>query len=113
MKKSASHAAAFLLSVFAALPAPAATNAQLAAIDALGRLNGIALQCSYLQQARRIKTGLIEALPKQRQLGLLFEEATNESFLASLKDAAGCPAEEELSRRIDTGFDVLERAFEE
>ena len=105
--------AAILLTSTAALPAFEANGEQLTAIETMGRLNGIALQCRYLRQTKRIKTGLIETLPKQRQLGMLFEEVTNASFLDSAKDDAGCPGEEEISRQIDTALDALKSAFED
>ena len=41
------------------------------------------------------------------------EEITNASFLDSLKDDAGCPGEDEISRRIDTALDALKSAFED
>jgi len=89
----------------------AAADGQLQAIEDLGRLNGVALQCKYFQQAQRIKSALIIYLPKERQLGQRFEDATNESFLDSLEDATACPGKDALAARVDAGIKTLKKVF--
>lgn len=91
----------------------AAGDEQLHVVEDLGRLNGIALQCKNYQQAQRIKSALIEHLPKERQLGQLFEDVTNESFLAALEDKGGCPGEGALGDRVNSGIEALKMAFPE
>ena len=89
----------------------AASGEQLHAVEDLGRLNGIALQCKYFQQAQRIKSSLVVHLPKERQLGRLFEDATHESFLAFLEDATGCPGEDALGDQVGAGIETLKKLF--
>ncbi|RLW57751.1 MAG: hypothetical protein B6D70_14425, partial [gamma proteobacterium symbiont of Stewartia floridana] len=70
----------------------AASDDQLAAIRALGSLNGVALHCGRLDQTQRIKQVLVRTLPKQRQLGELFDYQTNKSFMAFINDGRVCPS---------------------
>ena len=66
----------FMLGLYASLlslHALAETDEQLAAVEAMGGLYGIALPCNYLEQTRRIKSEMVAALPKKRYLGQLFE----------------------------------------
>lgn len=111
MNKRILVALIFFLPLFLSYRLQASTEDQLNSIETLGALNGVALQCGYLQQAGRIKSALIVNLPKERQLGRLFEEVTNKSFLASLEDPAGCPGEEALAERVDAGITTLKKAF--
>lgn len=89
----------------------AATDEQISAIEELGRLNGIALQCKYLDQTRNIKRALVAALPKQRSLGHIFENATNSSFLVFIESSADCPGVDNLMDRVDTGIRTLYNVF--
>lgn len=71
-----------------ALPGQAAdspTDAGLAEVHDLGRLNGLALACGYTDSVARIKTAVIQHAPKSRRYGAAFEEATNASFLNQAK----------------------------
>ena len=64
---------------------------QLAAtVQSLGRLNGQALSCGHKEVAARIKEIMITRVPKTRELGAAFEQATTDSFL---------PRENGLSRQ--------------
>ncbi len=56
--------------------------AGVAEVRELGRLNGLALACSQMESAGRIKNILIQYAPKTRRYGEAFEEATQHSFLA-------------------------------
>ena len=89
----------------------ATTDEQLNVIAQLGQLNGMALQCKYFRQSNRIKQALVAVLPKQRQLGQVFEDTTNQSFLALLKDASSCPVEAAVAGRINAGIEALNAAF--
>ena len=55
------------------------------AVKDLGTLNGVALQCRYLDEVRRMKQAVVANAPKQRSFGLAFDEATNQSFLAFIR----------------------------
>ena len=90
---------------------PAETREQLATIESLGQLYGIALPCNYIQQTRRIKSAMVAALPKKRYLGQAFEEATNESFLEFHKAGGQCPEETTLATQVDAGIETLNAAF--
>lgn len=81
------------------------------AVQAMGRLNGIALQCRYLDQVRRMKTAVVANAPKERSFGLAFDEATNGSFLDFIKTRAACPEPAGFGRRVGDGIDALKAVF--
>ncbi len=89
----------------------APSDSQLNAIARMGELNGIALQCRFLDQMRRIKQVLIKNLPKQRALGAWFEEKTHESFMDFMKKDSACPGLIEFDRDLDTAAKQVEEAF--
>lgn len=89
----------------------AETDEQLAAIEEMGRLYGIALPCQYVTETRRIKQAMVSELPKKRYLGQLFEETTNTSFLAFVESAAACPGEGVFAGDVDIGMAELKRVF--
>ena len=99
------------LTLLLSTPARAVTDAQYASITALGELNGIALQCGYIEQTRRMKRVLVATLPKRRALGLAFDEATHNSFLNFIEQQASCEGEQELSGRVDTALERLKSEF--
>lgn len=82
-----------------------------AAIDALGRLNGVALQCRYIDQVRRMKAAVIEAAPKERSFGLAFDQATNRAFLAFIKQDRRCPGQAGFEQRVAERIEDLRRVF--
>ena len=101
----------FPLAVLLSTPARAVTDAQYHSIIALGELNGIALHCGYIEQTRRMKRVLVNTLPKQRALGLAFDEATHKSFLGFIERQDSCMGEQELSSRVDMAVDRLKSEF--
>ena len=101
----------FPLSVLLSSPAQAISDAQYGSIEALGELNGIALQCGYIEQTRRMKRVLVATLPKRRALGLAFDDATNESFLRFVEQKVGCMSEQELRGRVDEAIIRLKTEF--
>ena len=111
MNKRTFIALALLLPVLVPHHSLAAADERLRAVEEMGRLNGIALQCRYARQVKKIKLALIAHLPKERQMGRLFEEATNQSFLSSLADADGCPGEDALAAQIEAGIETMKREF--
>lgn len=81
------------------------------ALARMGELNGVALACRYFDQTRRIKRALIEGLPKQRELGQLFDEQTNESFMAFVNSGKPCPSPAAFSGDVDQAIDSLNEAY--
>jgi len=104
-------ASVFCLGALFAHPAHSATEDQHAAISRLGMLNGIALQCRYFEQMQRIKLTLVANLPKRRELGLLFEDVTNKSFMGFMHQDATCPGSADFVSRVDAAVGKLESAF--
>ena len=94
-----------------AYAARAATDSQLNSIAELGRLNGVALQCSYTTQMQQIKQALVLNLPKQRALGAWFEEKTNASFMEFMSTNASCPSATEFMQEVNASIITLEAAF--
>lgn len=82
-----------------------------AAVKALGALNGVALQCKYIDQVRRMKAAVVGNAPKERSFGLAFDQATNDAFLAFIKDKAACPPHDSLERQVGHQIDDLQAAF--
>jgi len=89
----------------------AATESQLNSITDLGRLNGVALQCSYTTQMQQIKQALVLNLPKQRALGEWFENKTNDSFMAFMKKNASCPSAVDFMQEVNAAIITLESEF--
>ena len=79
----------------------------------LGRLNGIALACRYFDQTRRIKRLLIDNLPKSRELGQLFDDRTNESFLRFVNSGKSCPSPASFGNEVSQAAGRLRAAFAE
>lgn len=102
--------------VLAALMAPmcvlgAEPDARYESIGALGELNGIALQCKYLDQVRRMKQAVVASAPKERSFGLAFDQATNRSFLDFLAQAGPCPGPAGFELQVGERIDAVHRAF--
>ena len=92
----------FLSLATAARAADSTTDAGLAEIRDLGRLNGQSLACDYAETAARIKTTMIQHAPKSRRYGAAFEEATSQAFLAQTKkEPAACPDGPTLNGQVD------------
>lgn len=103
----------YLIPILALLttPAYAVSEIQLERVKQLGELNGIALNCGYIDETRRMKRSLVSTVPKIRVIGLAFDESTNSSFLSIIKSGATCPTEKSLSQRVDSGIEQLEKEF--
>jgi hypothetical protein len=101
----------FALSVAASHLAYAISDEQYNSIVALGELNGIALHCQFLDETRRMKGSLINALPKRRQLGEAFDIATNDSYLKFIAEQSECPAAETFTVQVDQAIKVLQQVF--
>lgn len=81
------------------------------AIRDLGALNGVALQCRHIGEVRRMKAAVVAHAPKERSFGLAFDEATNEAFLAFIRERASCPGPEQMALRVGHAIDALAVAF--
>ncbi len=101
---------AFGLLLFSAA-ATAAEDPRYQAIKELGRLNGIALQCSYIDQVRRMKAAVVLNAPKERSFGLAFDEATNRSFLDFIEKQTVCPHPEAFERLVGHQVDAVQAVF--
>ena len=84
---------------------------QLQAIARMGELNGVALQCSYLEQVQRIKQALILNLPKQREFGIWFEKTTQDSFMNFMQNSLTCPDVNDLDQQIYSAISQLKSEF--
>ena len=101
----------FLFMLACQSTAMAADEAKLSAIAEMGRLNGIALQCHYLEQMQRIKRTLVLNLPKQRALGDWFEKKTNASFMDFMNSQASCPGLLQFDKDLAQATQELETVF--
>ena len=99
-----------LLSVWA-LSAFANNDPRYQAVEALGKLNGVALQCRYIDQVRTMKAALVTNAPKERSFGLLFDQATNDAFLAFIKNNSACPTHDEMIRAVEHQVQDVAKAF--
>lgn len=95
----------------AAATAAAAEDPRYAAVGALGELNGVALQCKYLDQVRRMKAAVVTHAPKQRSFGLAFDEATNKAFLVFAREAAACPTHAAFEAAVGERIATMQQAF--
>ncbi len=92
--------------------AAAVDREQYGAINELGRLNGIALHCGFIEETQRMKLALVENLPKRRELGLRFDQVTNDSFLNFMKSDEICPDRDSFSGIVDNALQRLKQAFD-
>lgn len=94
-------------------PVRAATQPELDAISAMGELNGIALQCRYIERVQRIKLSLVMHLPKQRELGEWFEHTTNNSFIDFMRKGSACPTRAQFDEQLDVAIKQIETTFKQ
>jgi hypothetical protein len=111
MQKSLS-VVALLLTLLCSASANSATPAELDAIAEMGRLNGIALQCRYVEKMQKIKMSLVLHLPRQRELGDWFERSTNQSFMDFMNRDARCPPLEMYEQQLEAAIKDIEKIFQ-
>lgn len=99
----------FLLAAAIAAPALAADPGQ-AAIEALGRVNGIALACGQPTIVSHVRNLIVARVPKSRNFGEAFESSTNAAFLEQGKQAA-CPQAAALNQALADAEHQLQAAF--
>ena len=104
-------ATAVLALSLSSTPVNADDDPRYAAVAGLGQLNGVALQCKYIDEMRRMKAAVVRNAPKERSFGLAFDQATNRAFLRFIEQQESCPHPEDFTRRVDQGIDVLRAAF--
>lgn len=92
-------------------PVISATPTELESIAEMGRLNGVALQCRYVEKMQKIKMVLVLHLPKQRELGDRFERSTNESFMEFMTSDSSCPSLEMFEQQLEAAIGNIEKAF--
>ena len=105
----------FALSALAAAltlasPASFAGDAGTTAIEALGKVNGIALACQQPAVASRARNALVTTAPKTRANGETFENATNAAYLEQGKGAP-CPDASALNAALGDAEKKLQAAF--
>ena len=87
------------------------TDARYDAVKALGRLNGIALQCKYIDQVSRMKQAVVKTVPKERSFGLAFDQAANDSFLAFIQEQNSCPGPAGFEKDVSQQIELLQQIF--
>lgn len=100
-----------LASALSVIAVAADEDPRYAAIEGLGALNGVALQCKYIDQVRRMKAAVVATAPKERSFGLAFDKATNDAFLAFARDQGVCPTHDQLRRQVGHQIDRMAEAF--
>lgn len=80
-------------------------------VKSLGRLNGVALQCKYLDQVTRMKQAVVDTAPKERSFGLAFDLSTNEAFLGFIEAQSACPGPAGFESDVGEAIEVMKRAF--
>lgn len=108
MVKSALWAIAFLIGANVAV---ADSHAEYDAVAALGELNGVALQCRYLDQVRRMKAAVVANALKERSFGMAFDEATNTAFLTFARDKQPCPGVGGFEEQVGERIEAMRQAF--
>ena len=105
----------FILSTLAALltlpgfPAHAADPGT-GAIEAIGRINGMALACEQPAIASRARNAVTTTAPKTRANGETFENATNAAYLEQGKGAP-CPDTAGFNAALGDAEKKLQAAF--
>lgn len=91
--------------------ASAISDAQFESVRALGMLNGVALNCGYIDETRRMKRSLVATVPKLRVIGQAFDDSTNDAFLEMVNNRTNCPSERTLSEQVDHSIQQVEEKF--
>ena len=103
---SALAAALLSLSVFPVHAAEPGTGA----IEAIGKINGMALACQQPAIASRARNAVTTTAPKTRANGEAFEDATSAAFLEQGKGAV-CPDTASFVKAVAEAEKNLQAAF--
>lgn len=87
-----------------------AAEAGTAAVEAIGRLNGIALACQQPALVDRARNAVITNAPKTRAYGEVFENATNAAYLEQGQGAT-CPDAATLASNMAAAEKRLQASF--
>lgn len=86
-------------------PAPASAAAAAAtglqAVAALAQVNGLALACQERDAARRAKALMLAHAPKTQRYGMVFDDGTQQAFLAQTRTLTACPDATSFTARLD------------
>ncbi|MFO1220637.1 MAG: SCO family protein [Burkholderiaceae bacterium] len=95
--------ASVLVAASGAAPALAQTAADgtLQAVAELARANGQALACREAAAAQRAKALMLELAPKTERVAGVFDEGTQNAFIAQTRGGEACPTGAELAARLD------------
>ena len=85
-------------------------SALLAQVSELGRLNGVALACGQPALTARLREIMVNSVPKTRELGEVYEQASNAAFLAQGLHGAKCPGGKVLAEQVDVARQQLSGA---
>lgn len=80
------------------------------AISELGKLNGIALACKQNALTARMREIMIDTVPKERNVGEVFEQATHTSFLDFGSAGRPCPDGKSLANEVNRAREKLRHA---
>jgi hypothetical protein len=89
------------IAVLSAPTLAADAEAGLAAVKALGDVNGQALACAETKVAARAKELMLAHAPKTQRFGAAYEEATQEAFNAQTRSGNACASATELTARLN------------
>ncbi len=89
------------IAVLSAPTLAADAEAGLAAVKALGGVNGQALACAETKVAARAKELMLAHAPKTQRFGSAFEDATQEAFNAQTRSGSACASATELIARLN------------
>lgn len=109
MKTSRSHL--LVAGLCALLAAPAMHAEEPAALTSLGFLNGMALACKQPALVARLRDAVVSYVPKSREAGEAFEQATNMAFLGYGEGGGVCPDGRTLAEKVDEGIAELKAAY--
>lgn len=88
------------LAVTLSTTAAQAADEGTAAITQLGELNGTALACQQMALVARARNAIVTSAPKTRDIGEIFEAATNTGYLKFGNDQKTCPDSATLAQQI-------------
>jgi hypothetical protein len=98
------------LALSAAATSTLAVDEGTAAVQAIGRLNGIALACQQPALVSRTRNSVVTTAPKTREIGEAFENATNAAYLEQGKGST-CPDAATLASNVAAAEKRLQAAF--
>ena len=99
-----------ILILFGAGQAGAVEDTLAQAVTEFGSLNGVVLACKQHALTARMREIMVDTVPKERNVGELFETATSKSFLDFGAAGKACPDGKRLAEDIELGRSKLQKA---